>query len=106
MLRTPTGRISLAVLGVIGVSLVLSLFGPYPIGGDPDLMYKPIKSELKRSLEAGQLPFWSVWPQSHSRIRSICLTGLSCALTRSRHCLSRQLLFVPSGFSVPGQYGR
>ena len=59
VLRTPIGRFLLAVVCVLALALGLSLLGPYPIGGDPDLMYKPIKSELKRSLEAGRLPFWS-----------------------------------------------
>jgi hypothetical protein len=44
---------------VVGLALGLSLAGPSPIGGDPDLMYKPIKSELARSLAVGLLPFWS-----------------------------------------------
>ncbi len=48
----------LVICGVV-LALILSWAGPYPIGGDPDLMYKPIKSELARSLAAGRLPFWS-----------------------------------------------
>jgi hypothetical protein len=35
------------------------LVGYGPVGGDPDLMYRPIKSELARSLRQGRLPFWS-----------------------------------------------
>ena len=35
------------------------LIGFAPLGGDPELMYQPIKSELGRALAAGRLPFWS-----------------------------------------------
>jgi len=43
----------------VSLALLLAWTGIFPIGGDPDLMYKPIKSELVRSLEKGRLPFWS-----------------------------------------------
>jgi hypothetical protein len=59
VLRTPILRSVLAVVCIVGLALCLSLAGLSPLGGDPDLMYKPIKSELSRSLAAGQLPFWS-----------------------------------------------
>ncbi len=49
----------IAVICGVVLALFLSWAGPYPIGGDPDLMYKPIKSELARSLATGSLPFWS-----------------------------------------------
>ena len=35
------------------------LAGIEPVGGDPDLMYRPIKQELARRLRAGTLPYWS-----------------------------------------------
>ena len=35
------------------------LVGYEPVGGDPDRLYRPLKSELARSLAAGKLPFWS-----------------------------------------------
>jgi hypothetical protein len=35
------------------------LVGIAPIGGDPDQLYRPVKSELARSLRSGRLPFWS-----------------------------------------------
>jgi hypothetical protein len=35
------------------------LVGIVPVGGDPDQMYRPIKSELARALKQGKLPFWS-----------------------------------------------
>jgi len=43
------------------VSLLLCplLAGIEPIGGDPDLMYRPIKHELARHLRQGTLPYWS-----------------------------------------------
>ena len=56
---TSLRRITLAVVFVVGLVLGLSIAGPSPIGGDPDLMYKPVKSELARSLSLGRLPFWS-----------------------------------------------
>jgi len=37
----------------------LTLAGVAPLGGDPELMYLPIKSELGRALTAGRFPFWS-----------------------------------------------
>lgn len=57
--RTPIGRSILTVFCIVWIALLLSRYGPCPIGGDPELMYKPIKSELKRSLDVGRLPFWS-----------------------------------------------
>jgi hypothetical protein len=57
--RTFILRSILTVVCSIGLALALAWTGPRPIGGDPDLMYKPIKSELARSLAAGHLPFWS-----------------------------------------------
>lgn len=44
---------------VVGVLLCPLFAGIEPIGGDPDLMYRPIKRELVRSLREGTLPFWS-----------------------------------------------
>jgi hypothetical protein len=35
------------------------LVGIEPVGGDPDRMYRPMKSELARTLAEGRLPFWS-----------------------------------------------
>ena len=55
----PNLRSLFGVICGLVLALVLTWAGPYPIGGDPDLMYKPIKSELARSLAVGQLPFWS-----------------------------------------------
>jgi hypothetical protein len=45
----------LAVGGCVGGLLV----GLEPIGGDPDRIFRPIKSELARALVEGRLPFWS-----------------------------------------------
>ena len=44
---------------LVGTVLGGLLVGYEPIGGDPDRMYRPLKSELARALEHGQLPFWS-----------------------------------------------
>src|ERR1700722_18482476 len=49
----------LAVCLVVGITVGGLLVGRGPIGGDPDLMYRPIKSELARALRSGTLPFWS-----------------------------------------------
>jgi hypothetical protein len=46
--------ILVVVLTVGGLAL-----GRAPIGGDPDYMYRPIKSELQRALRSGTLPYWS-----------------------------------------------
>jgi hypothetical protein len=47
---------SIALLGAILGGL---LVGYEPVGGDPDRLYRPLKSELARSLSEGRLPFWS-----------------------------------------------
>jgi hypothetical protein len=55
-------RISIPLLAaMLAVGLLLGglLVGYEPVGADPDLMYRPIKSELARALRAGALPFWS-----------------------------------------------
>ncbi len=57
--RTPLGRLVVTACCIVGLALLLAWSGIFPIGGDPDLMYKPIKSELVRSLAEGRLPFWS-----------------------------------------------
>ena len=46
---------------VVLVGFVLGglLVGYEPVGGDPDRLYRPLKSELARSLAMGKLPFWS-----------------------------------------------
>ena len=48
-------------LAVALVGLVLGglPIGFEPFGGDPERLYRPLKSELARSLAAGKLPFWS-----------------------------------------------
>lgn len=45
----------LAALVILGGLLV----GYEPVGGDPDRLYRPLKTELARSLRDGRLPFWS-----------------------------------------------
>src|SRR5580765_1229156 len=49
----------LLVLLTVGLVVGGLLVGIEPVGGDPDRMYRPIKSELARSLRDLQLPFWS-----------------------------------------------
>jgi hypothetical protein len=46
-------------LALVGTILGGLLVGYEPVGGDPDRMYRPLKSELARALEQGRLPFWS-----------------------------------------------
>jgi hypothetical protein len=43
----------------VGGALGTLLVGYEPIGGDPDRMYRPLKSELATALSDGRLPFWS-----------------------------------------------
>ncbi|HEV3121131.1 MAG TPA: YfhO family protein, partial [Isosphaeraceae bacterium] len=49
------------LMAILAVAITLGglLVGYEPVSGDPDRMYRPIKSELARALRAGQLPFWS-----------------------------------------------
>src|SRR5262249_26086647 len=46
-------------LVLVGTLLGGLLVGYEPVGGDPDRMYRPLKSELARALGEGRLPFWS-----------------------------------------------
>ena len=48
-----------AALAVVGLTLGGLLIGYQPVGDDPDLMYRPIKTELAAALKRGMLPFWS-----------------------------------------------
>ncbi len=59
MLRTIGNPWMLAAVGVVALLMAPVLVGFAPQGGDPELMYQPIKSELVRSLAEGRLPFWS-----------------------------------------------
>ena len=59
MFRTIGNPWMLAAVGVVGVLLAPVLVGFAPLGGDPELMYQPIKVELGRALAEGRLPFWS-----------------------------------------------
>ena len=59
MLRSTTLRSVLIIACIVGMVLSLTLAGLTPLGGDPELMYQPIKRELSRALTAGRLPFWS-----------------------------------------------
>jgi hypothetical protein len=55
---TRIAPIALAML-LVGIALGPLLIGYEPVGGDPDRLYRPLKSELARSLASGELPFWS-----------------------------------------------
>jgi hypothetical protein len=46
-------------LGLVGSVLGGLIVGYEPTGGDPDRLYRPLKTELSRALRAGKLPFWS-----------------------------------------------
>ena len=49
------------ILALVLVGTILGglLVGYEPVGGDPDRMYRPLKSELARALGENRLPFWS-----------------------------------------------
>ena len=49
----------LAAVALVGIALGGLLVGYEPVGGDPDRLYRPLKSELARTLQEGRLPFWS-----------------------------------------------
>lgn len=49
----------LFAVGMVGLVFSPVLVGYVPLGGDPELMYRPIKVELARALASGSLPFWS-----------------------------------------------
>ncbi len=49
----------LLALGLVGTVLSGLLIGYEPVGGDPDRLYRPLKSELARAVPEGRLPFWS-----------------------------------------------
>lgn len=59
MLRSIRNPWMFAAAGVVGLVLAPVLVGFAPLGGDPEQMYQPIKSELARALAEGRLPFWS-----------------------------------------------
>ena len=46
-------------LSTVGLVLGGLLVGYEPTGGDPGLLYRPVKLELARGLHQGTLPFWS-----------------------------------------------
>jgi hypothetical protein len=46
-------------MAMVGTILSGLLAGYEPSGGDPDRLYRPLKSELARSLSKGELPYWS-----------------------------------------------
>src|SRR5262245_9669148 len=48
-----------AAVGVVALALGGLVVGYEPVGGDPDLLYRPIKAELARALAEGRLPYWS-----------------------------------------------
>jgi hypothetical protein len=49
----------LSAVCVVGLVLSPVLAGFAPFGGDPELMYQPLKVELARALSTSRLPFWS-----------------------------------------------
>jgi hypothetical protein len=48
-----------AVLVAVGVAFGPLLIGIEPVGGDPERLYRPVKTELARALREGRLPWWS-----------------------------------------------
>jgi len=60
MLKVAERELPLALsVGLVGIVLGGLLVGYEPHGGDPERLYRPLKSELARSLALGKLPFWS-----------------------------------------------
>src|SRR5262245_6861862 len=55
--RVPTPL--LAALAAVALAVGGLLVGYEPVSGDPDCLYRPIKSELARALQRGTLPLWS-----------------------------------------------
>lgn len=49
----------LLLAGLFGIFVVAQLAGIEVVGGDPDRFFRPLKSELVRSLKSGKLPLWS-----------------------------------------------
>ncbi len=49
----------LAAALAVGLTVGGLALGRGPVGGDPEFMYRPIKSELVRALRSATLPFWS-----------------------------------------------
>jgi hypothetical protein len=49
----------LVAIAAVALTLGGLLVGYEPVGGDPDRIYRPIKSELSRALSEGRLPYWS-----------------------------------------------
>ncbi|MBI1325108.1 hypothetical protein GC170_18240 [bacterium] len=45
--------------GLFGIFIVAQIAGIEVVGGDPDRFFRPLKSELVRSLSSGELPLWS-----------------------------------------------
>ena len=58
MLSQSLAREAPLVVAVVLVGVILGglLVGYEPVGGDPDRLYRPLKSELARALAAGRLP--------------------------------------------------
>lgn len=46
-------------MALFGIFAVFQLAGFEVVGGDPDRFFRPLKSELVRSLKSGELPLWS-----------------------------------------------
>ncbi len=62
LMLSETGRRQVPLiftLALVGAILGGLLVGYEPVGGDPDRLYRPLKSELARSLLDGRLPYWS-----------------------------------------------
>jgi len=57
--RRQTRAAFLLMIGLFGAFVAAQLAGLEVVGGDPDRFFRPLKSELVRSLKAGKLPLWS-----------------------------------------------
>lgn len=61
MTRESIRRLASLTLALLFTATILGglLVGYEPVGGDPDRMYRPLKSELVRAMRQGHLPEWS-----------------------------------------------
>jgi hypothetical protein len=59
-MKSPLGRSGILwPILAVGTALSPLLVGIEPVGGDPDRLYRPLKTELVRAFHTGRLPFWS-----------------------------------------------
>src|SRR4051794_23698711 len=87
-----------AILALFLVGAILGglWVGYEPVSGDPDTMYRPIKSELARALREGRLPFWS----DHFGLGVPLLAESHAAALYPLNLASYRLLDVPPAYRL------